>query len=201
VKVFVVREPKSSTAEESIQFTTLGVDDDLVLDVHVSPRDALSRLERAINQRPRRLLGILKVNPEYVGVTSPSKFEIWERRQHAVHAYGRIDRRQGGARISANFVQSRRSWMLLVVFFVLYGLFGAGFVSRGAGPLGPVLSSVVLVVGGMAIAVYFVVSARRQREDLRRFVTLIFAEVADGGHDGSLPATAGSLRSGPPPRG
>ncbi|MGH2472012.1 MAG: hypothetical protein ACRDG6_06370 [Candidatus Limnocylindria bacterium] len=171
-----------------IQFTTLSVDDDLVLDVRLSPRDALSRLERAINQRPRRVLGVLKVNPEYVGVTSPSKFEIWERRQHAVHAYGRIDRRQGGARVSASFVQSGRSWTLLVVFFVLYGLFGAGFVSRDAGPLGPALSSVVLVVGGMAIAVYFFLSARRQRADLRRFVTVVFAEVVDGGGDGSAPA-------------
>lgn len=190
-----------STSTERIQFTTLGVNDDLVLDVRVSRRDALSRIERAINQRPRRVLGVLKVDPEYVGVTSPSEFEIWERRQHAVHAYGRIDRRPGGARVSATFVQSRRSWALLAVFFGLYGLFGAGFVSRDAGPLGPLLSSVVLAVGGVAIALYFFLSARRQRADLRRFVTVIFAEVADGGHDGSLPATAGSARYGPPPPG
>lgn len=186
---------------ERIQFTTLGVDDDLVLDVRVSPRDALSRVERAINQRPRRVLGVLKIDPEYVGVSRPSEFEIWERRQHAVHAYGRIDRRSGGSRVRATFVQSRRSWALLAVFFVLYGLFGAGFVSSEAGPLGPLISSVVLAVGGIAIALHFFLSARRQRADLRRFLTVIFAEVVDGGHDGSLPSNAGSTRSEPPPPG
>jgi hypothetical protein len=190
-----------STSAGRIQFTTLGVDDLLVLDVRESPRDALSRLERKINQRPRRVLGLLKIDPEYVGVTSPSAFEIWERRQHAVHAHGRIDRRRSGARVSTVFVQSRRSWALLVVFFVLYGLFGAGFVSSDAGPLGPVISSVVLAVGGIAIALHFFLSAKRQRANLRRFVTLIFAEVADGGHAESLPATARSARSEEPPPG
>lgn len=172
-----------------------------MLDVRVSPREALSRLERAINQRPRRVLGVLKLDPEYVGVTSPSEFEIWERRQHAVHAYGRIDRRSGGACVRATFVQSRRSWALLAVFFVLYGLFGAGFVSGGAGPLGPVVSSVVLALGGIAIALHFFLSAKRQRANLRRFVTVIFADVAEGGHAESLPATARSARSEEPPPG
>jgi hypothetical protein len=186
------------TSAKWIEFTTLDVDDALVIDVQLAPRDALSRIERAINQPPRRVLGVVKVDPEYVGVTGPSEFEIWERRQHAIHVYGRIGRRRGGARVSATFIQSRRSWALVAVFFVLYGLFGAGFIARDPGPLGPLFSSLVLTVGGIALAFYFFLSARRQRADLRRFVTVIFADVAENGDDPSHPAAGKSASFGRP---
>jgi hypothetical protein len=153
------------------------VDDDLVLDVRMSPRDALARVDAAINRPPRRVFGILKVEAEYVGIVRTGEFEIWERRQHAVRAHGRIERHRQGARVTANFAMGRRSRGLVIAFFGVYAILVLGFLSQSTQPIDAV-SAAVLVLGAVAIAAFFLVSARRQRAALRRFVSMLFVDVA-----------------------
>jgi hypothetical protein len=155
------------------------VHDDLVLDLDITPRAARERLGAAINRKPRRLLGILKIDNEFVGVVTSGEFEIWERRQHAVHAHGRIDRSPAGSRIGATFSVTPRSRILLVAFFVLYLLVGVGILSRVPDATAPIPSWLALAAGGFALAGLFLVGARRQRGHLQRFVTAVFAEARD----------------------
>lgn len=178
MKVFVLREPKPSTAEESIQFTTLDVGDDLVLDISIRPGEALARLEAAINRPPRRILGLIKVGSEFVGVTRPGEFEVWERRRHAIHALGRFEKRPDGTRVQTRFLLTGRSRILLVAFFILYSVLGAGFALAEPRPLGMLGSLGVLLIGGLAIAVAFLWSALRQRQELRLFVSHLYDDVA-----------------------
>jgi hypothetical protein len=152
------------------------VSDDLVLDLEISPRDARERLAAAINRKPRRVLGVLKIESEFVGVVASGEFEIWERRQHAVHAHGRIEKSPAGSTIGANFSLTSRTRILLVVFFVLYLLLGVGIVSRAPDATAPIPPWVALLGGGLALAGLFLVAARQQRGALRRFVTATFAE-------------------------
>jgi hypothetical protein len=152
------------------------VSDDLVLDLDIPPRDARERLAAAINRKPRRVLGVLKIESEFVGVVASGEFEIWERRQHAVHAHGRIERTPLGSRIGATFSLTSRSRVLLVAFFALYLLVGLGILSQAPDATAPIPSWVVLIAGGLLLGVLFVVGARGQRRDLQRFVTTVFAE-------------------------
>jgi hypothetical protein len=152
------------------------VSDDLVLDLDIPPRDARERLAAAINRKPRRVLGVLKIESEFVGVVASGEFEIWERRQHAVHAHGRIERTPLGSRIGATFSLTSRSRVLLVAFFALYLLVGLGTLSQAPDATAPIPSWVVLIAGGLLLGVLFVVGARGQRRDLQRFVTTVFAE-------------------------
>ena len=148
-----------------------------MLNVRLSPRDALARLDAAINRRPRRALGLLKVHPEYVGVARLGAFEIWERRQHAIRAVGRIERSQEGARIRASFVLSLRSRTLAIAFFGIYAVAALGVISAETYGLGLVPAVTVLVLGALTIAVSFYLSARHQRHALRTFVGHLFADV------------------------
>jgi hypothetical protein len=152
------------------------VSDDLVLDLEIAPRDARQRLAAAINRQPRRLLGIVKVENEFVGVVASGEFEIWERRQHAVHVHGRIDRSPIGSRIGARFSLTPRARILLVVFFALYLVVGVGILSRVPDATAPIPSWVVLIAGALALAALFFLGARQQRSALHRFVTATFAE-------------------------
>ncbi len=153
--------------------------DDVVLDVPISPGAARNRLTAAINRPRRRSLGLFKLDNEFVGVVGPARFEIWERRQHAIHARGRIDARRGGSRVSASFVLPGRTRVLLVAFFTLYALAAFGIASRRPEALDP-LASVTLLVGGAAIlAALFVAHARRQRADLRRFVSGLYLDAGE----------------------
>jgi hypothetical protein len=151
----------------------------LVLDLEMAPKDARQRLAAAINRQPRRLLGVLKVEDEFVGVVATGEFEIWERRQHAVHVHGRIDRSPDGSRIGANFSITPRARILLVVFFALYVLLGAGIISRAPDATAPIPSWLVLIAGGLALFGLFLVGARRQRKTLHRFVTATFTQARD----------------------
>jgi hypothetical protein len=163
------------TVDQPSQYL-LAVSDDLVLELDISPRDAGQRLAAAINRRPRRVLGILKVENEFVGVVRPAEFEIWERRQHAIHVHGRIDRSPVGSRLAASFSLTPRSRLLLVVFFALYVLLGAGIISRVPDATAPIPPWGVVLAGGVALGGLFLVGARRQRSALQRFVTAVFAE-------------------------
>ena len=153
--------------------------DDLVLNLDISARDARERLAAAINRKPRRVLGVLKIESEFVGVVVSDEFEIWERRQHAVHAHGRIERSPVGSTIGASFSLTLRTRILLLVFFALYVLLGVGIVSRAPDATAPIPPLVALMAGGLALAGLFIVAALHQRRALQRFVTATFAETRD----------------------
>ena len=63
---------------------------DFVLEVAIAPAAALTRISGLINRKRQRVLGILKTQNEYVGHVGDRGFEIWERQQRAVHAFGRL---------------------------------------------------------------------------------------------------------------
>ncbi len=151
---------------------------DLVLDVPIAPEGAVVRLRNAINKPPRRsLFGLMKVAPEFVGVVRDREFEIWERSQHAIHARGEIRGRRGGSRIEARLSLNPRTRVLSVVFF---GVLAALAVALAASEAGHGLASAaVTLAGALVIGAVFVVSARRQREALRRFVTAIYEDVGE----------------------
>jgi hypothetical protein len=137
---------------------------DWLLDVGVAPAAALARLEAAINQQPRRAFGVLKTQNEFIGAIAQDRFEVWERRQRAVHAVGLARPKRGGTR------------GLLVVFFALYLVVVAGIASQ---PPDPGLSAQELVVAASGAAVtggLFYGAARRQRRDLAHFLETVFKE-------------------------
>jgi hypothetical protein len=156
---------------------------EFVLDVDVAPAGALTRLAAAINQRPKRAFGVLKTTNEYIGVVSDDAFEIWERRQRAVHAIGRVVPRRGGARIEVRSAISPPTRVLLAVFFGLYVAVAAGIALRPPDPA-VTIDEIVIAAGGLIVlGVLFITAARRQRADLRAFLKDLFGESA--GQSGS----------------
>ena len=103
---------------------------DWLLDVGIAPEAALARLEEAINQRPKRAFGVLKTQNEFIGAIAQDRFEVWERRQRAVHAVGLARPKRGGARIEASFVIPPLTRGLLVAFFALYVVVVVGIASQ-----------------------------------------------------------------------
>jgi hypothetical protein len=149
---------------------------DWLLDVAVAPEAALARLEEAINQRPRRAFGVLKTQNEFIGAIAQDRFEVWERRQRAVHAVGLARPKRGGTRIEASFVIPPLTRGLLVAFFVLYVVVVAGIATQ---PPDPGLSAQELVIaasGAVVTAGLFYGAARRQRADLAHFLETVFKE-------------------------
>jgi hypothetical protein len=149
---------------------------DWLLDVAVAPEAALARLEAAINERPRRAFGVLKTQNEFIGAIAQDRFEVWERRQRAVHAVGLARPKRGGTRIEANFVIPPLTRGLLVVFFALYVVVVIGIASQ---PPDPGLSAQELVIAASGAAVtggLFYGAARRQRKDLAGFLETAFKE-------------------------
>ena len=149
---------------------------DWLVDVGVAPEAALARLEAALNQRPRRAFGVLKTQNEFIGAIAQDRFEVWERRQRAVHAVGIARRRRGGTRIEANFVIPPLTRGLLVAFVVLYVVVVAGIVSQ---PPDSALSAEELVIaasGALVTGALFYGAARRQRADLAGFLETAFQE-------------------------
>lgn len=155
---------------------SLGLTEDLVLDVPVAPEALASRLRGRINQRPKRAFGVLKVSDEWIGVVQGTTFAVWERRQHAMRAQGRIRGQRGGSRIEARIALTRRSAVLMIVFFALFGVAALAILSRPEG-LGISPATIVLAfVAGLATLVVFWIGSLRQRAALRRFLTSVFAE-------------------------
>jgi hypothetical protein len=149
----------------------------LSLDVATAPQGALTRISAGINRRPKRLLGVLKVENEYVGYVHADRFEIWERRQRAVHALGTVRGRGGGSHIEVRFVLPMRTRVLIVVFFALYAAVAAGLALGSSNDAVMVEKALVAAVGALALVVIFVAAALRQRSDLRTFVERLFADV------------------------
>lgn len=148
---------------------------DLVLQINEPPRSALSRVAAAINKEPKRLFGVVKIHDEYVGVVSGDEFEVWERRRRAVHAVGQAERHDGGTRVTVRFPLARQTRLLLPLFFALYAVVAGGLAQRTADPL---FALALAAAGAVGLAIMFVVSARRQRDQLRRFLEAVLTESA-----------------------
>jgi hypothetical protein len=148
----------------------------MVLDVGIAPAGALMRVAGAINRRPKRALGIFKTENEYVGRVWDDGFEIWERRQRAVHASGRVRARHGGTRVELRFVVPAVTRLLIVLFFGLYAAAAAGIGLRNDGALS-VEDLTIAGLGAASVGLVFVLAAGRQRADLRRFMQGLFAEL------------------------
>ena len=146
---------------------------DLSLDVAIAPDAAVTRVKSAINLPKKRVFGVLKTQAEYVGVVDGRRFEIWERQQRAVHAFGEVRGVAGGARIDVRFFLPPRTWILLAVFFVLYVIVGLGVSSASVD--GVTATDIVLVlVGGLVLAALFTASALRQRSAIGAFFDRLF---------------------------
>ena len=153
---------------------------DVVLDVAMTPADAIARLQGSIGRRERRLFGLLKTTNEYDGWTTADGFEIWERQQRAVHAIGLVRAVAGGSRVELRFVLPRSTWVLTVVFVALCIFIGVGLATS---PPDPSLSPVELgamVLGAAVLTTGFVYAARRQRAGLAAFVASLFSDGARG---------------------
>lgn len=146
--------------------------------MRVAPERALALLSSAINRPKKRALGLFKLENEFVGVVRTADFEIWERRQHAVHARGRVRARRGGTRIEILFALSTRSRILLTVFFALYVTVAIGFAIQPEESIDARTKVLVAIAGAATIAAFFVAAARRQHSDLRVFVERLFGDLA-----------------------
>ncbi len=147
------------------------------LEVAIAPDAAVARVKSAINLPRKRMFGVLKTRPEYVGVIDGRSFEIWERQQRAIHAFGQVTAIKGGGRIDVRLFTPPRTRILLGVFFALYLLGGVGITSGG--PDGLTANDVVLVVIAAAfVGAVFWLTAARQRALLRAFIQELFAETA-----------------------
>ena len=147
------------------------------LDVAAAPEGALTRIAAGINRKPKRLLGVLKVENEYIGYVDADRFEIWERRQRAVHLVGTVQPRRGGSHIELRFVLPLRTRVLIAVFFALYAAVAASLALGSSNDAGLTEKLGVAAVGAIALAVIFVAAGLRQRSDLRAFVERLFADV------------------------
>lgn len=145
-------------------------------DIPVAP-DALSlRLRSAINKRPKRAFGLLKVGPEWIGIVAGGEFVVWEKQQHATRATGRIRGRRGGSRIEAHITVTRRTRILAVIFFALFAVAVLGVLLREDGlGLGPAGLSVG-ALGALVTLAIFWWAALRQRAALRDFLNEVFPE-------------------------
>jgi hypothetical protein len=150
--------------------------EDYVLDVAVAPEALASRLRAAINQKPKRAFGMLKLTDEWVGVVDGNEFAVWERRQHATRAEGHIRGRRGGSRVEARIALTRRSTVLIVVFLTLFMIGAVGSLTLPEG-LGLAPGTLALAIaGGLLTLGLFWVGALRQRAALRAFLTQVFRE-------------------------
>ena len=145
------------------------------LEVAIAPDAAVARVKSAINLPKKRMFGVLKTRPEYVGVIEGRSFEIWERQQRAIHAFGQVTGIRGGGRIDVRLFTPPRTRILLGAFFALYLIGGLGITSSG--PDGLSASDVVLViVAATFVGAVFWLTAARQRALLRGFIEELFAE-------------------------
>lgn len=148
--------------------------EDLVIEISVAPEALTSRLRGRLNRPPKRVLGILKVSDEWIGVVHGNQFAVWERRQHAMRAQGRIRGVRGGSRVEARIALTRRSSVMMVIFFVLFAVGAVGILSQPEG-LGISPATLVLaVLAGFGTLLVFYVGSLRQRAALRVFLADVF---------------------------
>lgn len=134
----------------------------------------LRRISAAMNRKPKRLFGILRIESEFIGYIRDEKFEIWDRYRHAVHAYGSVRGRRGGTRIELSASLTRRTIVLMAIFFALFAVAAVELGSDS--PAGPLAALLIAVAGALVTAGVFAASARHQEAQLGRFVRGIFRE-------------------------
>ena len=143
-------------------------------DVALAPERALRRLAVAIDQRPKRAFGVLKTENEFVGAISGTDFEIWERRQRAVHAVGRAQPKAGGSRVEVRFVIPPLTRVLLIVFVALYAAVAVGIASQPPDTRVAADELIIAAVGAVVVGGLFYGAARRQAADLASFLETVF---------------------------
>lgn len=142
--------------------------DDGELRVTVAPEVAIRRIEGALNQKVKRVLG-LKVDREYVGVVDGRRFEVWDRSRHAVHMLGTVTGEHGGSRIALESALTRRARFFIGLFLVVLTALVVGM----SLPAERAPSTITPVAGALAVIASvgtFYAAARLQRAALRRFV-------------------------------
>lgn len=145
-------------------------------DVAVAPEALASRLGRAINQKPKRMLGVLKVTSEWIGVVAGHEFVVWERQGHATRAIGTIKGRRGGSRVDVRIGITKRTRILTVVFFALFIAASLGILTRQEG-LGIEPSGLaVAALGAFVTLTLFWSASLRQRAALRAFLDGVLSE-------------------------
>ena len=75
------------------------------------------------------------------------------------------------------FIVPTRTRVLVVMFFVLYGVVVAGLAIRSADDAVTAQEVVAAVLGGIVVGVIFVAAALRQRSDLRSFVARLLGDL------------------------
>jgi hypothetical protein len=150
--------------------------EDLVIEISVAPEALASRLRSRLDQRPKRAFGVLKVTDEWIGAVQGNEFTVWERRQHAMRAHGRIRGVRGGSRVEARIALERRSAVMLAVFLVVFGIGAIGILTQPRG-LGISPATLALaVVAGFATLLVFWIASLRQRAALRAFLADVFRD-------------------------
>jgi len=148
--------------------------EDLVMEVPIAPEALASRLRTRLNQRPKRVLGVLKVSDEWIGAVHGNQFAVWERRQHAMRAEGRIRGVRGGARVEARIALTRRSSVMMAIFFVLFAVGAVGVLSQPEGLGISPATLVIAVLAGFGTLLIFWIGSLRQRAALRAFLADVF---------------------------
>jgi hypothetical protein len=158
------------------------------LEVAIAPDAAVARVKSAINLPKRRILGVIKTQAEYVGVVEGRRFEIWERRQRAIHAVGEARGIAGGTRIGVRFRLAPPARVLIVLFFLLYALAAAGLATQPSAPDVSALDAIVSLAGGLFFGVLFYASARAQRRALERLIADVLSERRTPGPGATSPS-------------
>ena len=136
----------------------------------------MRRIADALNRPARRVLGV-KIANEYVGVVQGRRFEVWERRRHAVHLLGEVSREGDGSRVEMTTGLTLRARILIVLFFALLVVFVGGMATLPAERAFPEATPFFAAAGVFAVAGLFFYSARSQAADLRAFVAMALEDV------------------------
>ena len=150
---------------------------DWALDIALAPDGAQQRIAAAINRPKKRAFGVFKVENEFVGFVHDDTFEIWERHQRAVHAFGSVRGRRGGTHVQVRSSLPRRARVLIAIFFGLYAVAAGGLALREGAAATAVEELAIATVGGLALAAIFALATARQRADLRTFLDNVFRDV------------------------
>lgn len=143
------------------------------LEIALGPDAALRRISEAMNRPARRILG-LKIANEYVGVIQGRRFEVWERRRHAVHLLGTVTPKRDGSRVELRTGLTSRARIFLIAAMVLLVILALGMATMPAERAFPEATPFLTVGAVLAAAAILYFSAETQAADLRTFVATAF---------------------------
>jgi hypothetical protein len=156
------------------------VGEDYVRDVPVAPEAIAARLRAAINVRPKRALGVIKISPEWKGAVTGNEFAIWEKQRRATRMVGRIKARRGGSRVEARLEVQRRTWVLMAVLFALFAVTSIGLLQRETGMGLGASGLAVAVLGALVLLVAFWSAQMRQRAMLKALLNEVLRSAERG---------------------